>query len=506
MAKHSVSLSVYDLSMGMASRLSRSFTGQQFDGIWHTGIVVFGNEYFFGGGVQTMLAGTTPYGTPVKNEQLGETTKTKAEFEQFIQAQGRTHFRPEQYDLFHNNCNNFTEACSQFLLNKSIPDYVKGLPTQFLNTPMGQTMRPLIDSMMGNTASPIASPNDLGSGGGMNMDMINNMMSNPQIQQMASQFLGGGGGGMPNMDMIRNMMGNMGMNNTPYNAPQQPSQPVVTPVVEFNDDHTTFRYLKANVSQVVNKLKSTLKALPKYNYNDQDDQALDTIETFLKNIENEKTTPSEESLKKLSSYIKVLPEKQAFPALDIYRLLLVSPSVVHHQVSNTNSLLYILKESYLLQWTKLSAATQLMSMRALANLITSTKIDKPEHISNNKGASWLLSNMTGIIEIITLTMTFEMDGLRSCGASVAANLSLLLPKNDTSGLDKKLVDVMVKNLSREKVEEVIHRMVLTIYRCLKNNPSLKEGVKVPMLASAMQKESCKGIVRGIIKMVTSSSS
>jgi hypothetical protein len=33
------------------------------------GICVFGKEYFFGGGVQIMDAGRTPYGTPVKYEK-----------------------------------------------------------------------------------------------------------------------------------------------------------------------------------------------------------------------------------------------------------------------------------------------------------------------------------------------------------------------------------------------------------------------------------------------------
>lgn len=61
-----VTLYVYDLSMGLANTFSRQFVGQHFEGIWHTGIVVFGTEYFFGGGVCAMQPGTTPYGTPVK--------------------------------------------------------------------------------------------------------------------------------------------------------------------------------------------------------------------------------------------------------------------------------------------------------------------------------------------------------------------------------------------------------------------------------------------------------
>jgi hypothetical protein len=45
---------------------------------------VFGLEYFFGGGIQTMKPGTTPYGSPVDQIELGETTKSKTEFDSFV--------------------------------------------------------------------------------------------------------------------------------------------------------------------------------------------------------------------------------------------------------------------------------------------------------------------------------------------------------------------------------------------------------------------------------------
>lgn len=41
-----VTLHVYDLSQGMARQLSPAFLGRQIDGIWHTGIEVYGREYY----------------------------------------------------------------------------------------------------------------------------------------------------------------------------------------------------------------------------------------------------------------------------------------------------------------------------------------------------------------------------------------------------------------------------------------------------------------------------
>ena len=43
----------------------------QLNGVWHTSVVVDGKEYFYGGGVQQAMAGTTPYGEPVDIIYLG---------------------------------------------------------------------------------------------------------------------------------------------------------------------------------------------------------------------------------------------------------------------------------------------------------------------------------------------------------------------------------------------------------------------------------------------------
>jgi hypothetical protein len=60
-----VTIHLYDLSQGMAKAFSPMFLGKQIDGIWHTGIVVYGKEYYFGGGICAGLPKQTPYGYPV---------------------------------------------------------------------------------------------------------------------------------------------------------------------------------------------------------------------------------------------------------------------------------------------------------------------------------------------------------------------------------------------------------------------------------------------------------
>jgi hypothetical protein len=57
-----VKLHVYDLSNGMAAQFSRQLIGKYIEGVWHTGIVVFNKEYYFGGGISYDAPGMTPFG------------------------------------------------------------------------------------------------------------------------------------------------------------------------------------------------------------------------------------------------------------------------------------------------------------------------------------------------------------------------------------------------------------------------------------------------------------
>ncbi|KPJ03664.1 PPPDE peptidase domain-containing protein 2 [Papilio xuthus] len=51
-----VELYVYDLTHGLAALLSPSILGRQVAGVWHTAVVVFGREYFYGSGGITQCA------------------------------------------------------------------------------------------------------------------------------------------------------------------------------------------------------------------------------------------------------------------------------------------------------------------------------------------------------------------------------------------------------------------------------------------------------------------
>lgn len=138
-----VVLNVYDLSQGLARQLSSTFLGKAIEGIWHTGVVVYGKEYFFGGGIQDQPAGQTPYGKPCKVVELGVTHIPVEMFEEYLKEIS-PRYRAETYSLLYHNCNNFSSEVAQFLVGCNIPDFILRLPEEVTSSPMGALILPMI--------------------------------------------------------------------------------------------------------------------------------------------------------------------------------------------------------------------------------------------------------------------------------------------------------------------------------------------------------------------------
>lgn len=136
-----VTLHIYDLSRGMAKMLSPSLLGKQIDGIWHTAVVAFGREIFFGGGGICDCAPTaTPYGPPNHVYDLGTTFVPRELFIDFLRGLS-PRYTGAAYDLFENNCNTFSNELSIFLTGNHIPAHITGLPSEVLATPFGAMIK-----------------------------------------------------------------------------------------------------------------------------------------------------------------------------------------------------------------------------------------------------------------------------------------------------------------------------------------------------------------------------
>ena len=155
MSGYSVKLYVYDLSGGLASQLSQSFIGKQIDGIWHTAVVVYGQEYFFGsGGICSCPPGTTMMGPPLRMEDMGTTHIPPATFKELLNTISPD-FQTCHYNVMTNNCNNFTNVLLQFLTGGYTPDYILNLPQEVLSTPLGQMLLPTIEQVTTQTQSQL---------------------------------------------------------------------------------------------------------------------------------------------------------------------------------------------------------------------------------------------------------------------------------------------------------------------------------------------------------------
>jgi thioredoxin len=165
------------LTLSLCVRARAQLTGKQFDLIPHTGIEVYGVEYFFGGGVQALPPATVEatFGMkPCEVLPLGSTALPKEVFEDFLKEIA-PRFTSETYNLFTHNCNNFSNELAQFLLGEGIPSRIVDMPQvsaspaprlpalvdraprpssygraamfpqEFLDTPMGASLRPMFE-------------------------------------------------------------------------------------------------------------------------------------------------------------------------------------------------------------------------------------------------------------------------------------------------------------------------------------------------------------------------
>ncbi|GAA5956515.1 hypothetical protein JCM3765_003469 [Sporobolomyces pararoseus] len=143
----SVELYVYDLSNGMAQSFGPMLVGRPVEGIWHTSIVLFGVEIWFGQGIHAKSPpGTTHHGAPRKKLSMGETQLEKDTFFEYIEGMRET-YKAERYHLLEFNCNHFTNDVIGFLNGRTIPFEILNQPTELMATPFGQQMRPMIEQM-----------------------------------------------------------------------------------------------------------------------------------------------------------------------------------------------------------------------------------------------------------------------------------------------------------------------------------------------------------------------
>jgi len=113
--KREVKLYMYDISHGSAKAISDFLPISKWEGVWHSGLVVYGREYFFNGDLVFKLPGETVWGDPTKELMLGFTLRRMEELHKWVCEELKPVFHVDSYDTFENNCNHFTDRMSDWL-------------------------------------------------------------------------------------------------------------------------------------------------------------------------------------------------------------------------------------------------------------------------------------------------------------------------------------------------------------------------------------------------------
>ncbi|KAL4707497.1 hypothetical protein ACJJTC_000249 [Scirpophaga incertulas] len=150
-----VDLYIYDLTHGLAPILSPAIIGQQIDGVWHTSIVVFEREFFYGGGgVITCAPGGTVLGAPHRVERLGHTFVPFQVFVDYIQGLATTTYTPSAYRLLEHNCNHFSEEVAQFACGGHVPKHIVRQP-DVLPPAIRLAVQALLDGLVPSSAQAV---------------------------------------------------------------------------------------------------------------------------------------------------------------------------------------------------------------------------------------------------------------------------------------------------------------------------------------------------------------
>ncbi|XP_041978048.1 uncharacterized protein LOC121732282 [Aricia agestis] len=143
-----VDLYIYDLTHGMASILSPAILGRQIEGVWHTSVVVYGREYFYGGqGVTNCPPGSTELGAPQQTQRLGRTHVPYALFTEYVEGLATSSFRGCDYKLLEHNCNHFSDEVAQFLCGARVPKHILLQPDTDLPPPLRAALTSLLEGM-----------------------------------------------------------------------------------------------------------------------------------------------------------------------------------------------------------------------------------------------------------------------------------------------------------------------------------------------------------------------
>ncbi|EAL60992.1 hypothetical protein DDB_G0292886 [Dictyostelium discoideum AX4] len=404
-----VQLHVYDLSRGMAKTFSLPLLGRRIDAIYHTSIVVYGTEWYFGGGILRDIPFQTPHGQPFEILELGETEIPKELFEEFLSGQ-TDRFRMDKYHLLENNCNHFTNECSNFLLGVGIPSHIVDLPNEVMSTPFGAMLQPMINNFFsqqgwGNTMGPV---------------------NQQQQQQLPTTATTTNTTTTTTTNTTTTIINN---NNKVENHPKSNithRHYKNSNKIQLILNSKSVLFEKSDVEAVFNKLKEFANKEFKGKENEQllitqYEKESNQLKQIMKSVDVD-TPISIETLKYFDGLLSTFSDDHQFPLLEILRMLLLKNQSNQYYTNQSNPIIsnILLK----IQSKKLSKPSELLSFRVINNCFFSKS--GINYLFNGNGNDNNNDNLNIVIES-TIDALHSMDKiLKRAVSTLAYNLSIHL--------------------------------------------------------------------------------
>jgi hypothetical protein len=439
----------------MAKQFSPALLGHEIEGIWHTGIVVYGKEFYYGGGIQSALPGNTVAGKPMRVHDLGVTYIPEQVFLDFLREISHR-FTPETYSLLKHNCNNFSNEASLFLTGNPIPDYITGLPEFALSTPMGMMLKPLLEQfenqMKGGGGAPgfvpwqqpqAANRSQLSNQSGM-------QAATPIAPSQGTVSAISGEGevlSVINRDLVENI-----------DEKEPDLVPIVSSDRSLKEISTNSKpFLSLDLQKPPSVYLDTLrsKSIPS---GVCDQKTFDAIKQILDFYNSASSGPvPAASLKIVESAIKNWPLDHLFPVLSLLRVFCAKTNFVHYFASEGKETIQTILYRCFSGVSQSSesakncpSTVKLIAMCLIANLLGHNSHSRAFAVNND------------IIDAALSCLEDRQKFMKVVGANVAFNCSIILKKASDSDLVTSLLSRVAHCVSEELDSEVFSRLLLAM--------------------------------------------
>lgn len=458
---------LYDLSMGMARSFSQALLGKHIEAIYHTGVVVYGLEFFFGGGIMATSPGASQAGQPMRKIEMGFTSIDQATFYEYLRGIS-DRYTPQTYSLLSHNCNNFSSEVVKFLTGTDIPSYITGLPEEALSSPQGAMFRPMIMQMEQQFRQ---------SGGGM-IPWSPDLLNLPPIRQIepdrmhrpndddtrainhAQQVLHSGPSipGEATSILARTASGEAGAHaHHPHAALQLKTISASSkPLISAEAKTPAFYAL----------VKSNQKKAPASAALSDDDRiVLEAVLDALNNKSDLKPEVEDRAIQLFDRLLHNWPADLLFPVLGLYRLFVLRSRVGKAIEDNQSVITFLFSLVPQTDEAKTSPpstpapmAAQAMALCSVANLF-----HRPSLASK-------LASHSSVLAAARASLTSEHNSVRAMAATILYNCSLALPKDESDDVIE-LVSFFAEFVMNESDPETLQRSLSALGHLLYGNSS-----------------------------------